>query len=276
RSYEMCLTATKDICSVIHLAAHAGVTPSIANPFYDFEVNIQGTLNLLFASVKNNVEKFIFASSNAPLGCQVPPMNEENVPKPLSPYGASKLACEGYCSAFHGSYELKTISLRFSNAYGPHSIHKNSVVAKFIKDGLLKGELTIYGDGHQTRDFIHVDDICQAVCLILSRPAAYYVSCLTCNGIWGLPFNIGTYEETSILKLAKIVQGLFDRKIEISFAPERKGEIKRNYSDITKARMVLGFSPQISLENEGRLVYEWFANKDINDIKKARVLSDSD
>lgn len=90
--------------AIIHLAAHAGVIPSIVDPFYDFEVNIKVTLNLFHASANSKVDKFIFASSNALLGDQPPPMSEEKLPKPLSPYGASKIACEGYCSAFYNSY----------------------------------------------------------------------------------------------------------------------------------------------------------------------------
>ena len=266
RSYETCLKATRNIDWVVHLAAHPGVIPSIEDPFYDCDVNVKGTLNLLHASVRNNVDKFIFASSNAPLGDQRPPISEETVPNPLSPYGASKLACEGYCSAFHSSYGLKTISLRFSNAYGPYSLHKNSVVAKFMKDGLLRGELTIHGKGHQARDFIHVDDISQAIYLVLKTPRIS-------NEIWGNPLNLGTGQETPILVLAKMVQGLFARTIRIALASERKGEIKRTYSDITKAKELLGFSPQISIQNGCRSVYRWFMSKDTNELKKACALS---
>ena len=258
RSYEACLKVTEDIDSVIHLAAHAGIIPSIEDPFYDCEVNVKGTLNLLYASVRNNIDKFIFASSNAPLGDHSPPTDEKTVPNPLSPYGASKLACEGYCSAFYGSYGLKTLSLRFSNVYGPHSLHKRSVVAEFIRDALLRSELTIYGDGHQTRDFIHVDDICQAICLILENPLATGPLTPAYDRTWGISLNLGTGEETSILELAKIINGLFPGEIRISFAPEREGEIKRNYSDITRAKKLLGFSPQISLRNGVSEVYRWF------------------
>jgi UDP-glucose 4-epimerase len=256
RSYETCLKATQNIDTVVHLAAHPGVIPSIDDPFYDCDVNVKGTLNLLYASVRNNIDKFIFASSNAPLGNQRPPISEETVPNPLSPYGASKLACEGYCSAFHGSYGLKTISLRFSNAYGPYSLYKNSVVAKFMKDGLLKGELTIHGEGHQARDFIYVDDISQAIYLVLKTPP-------TSNKIWGNPLNLGTGQETSA------------HGIRISFSSERKGEIKKTYSDITKAKELLGFSPQISIKNGCRLVYRWFMSKNITEVKKACTLSKS-
>lgn len=265
RSYETCLKATRNIDWVVHLAAHAGVIPSIEDPFYDCDVNVKGTLNLLHASVRNNVDKFIFASSNAPLGNQRPPVSEETVPNPLSPYGASKLACEGYCSAFHSSYGIKTVSLRFSNVYGPYSLQKKSVVAKFMKDGLLKGELTIHGKGRQARDFIHVDDISQAIYLVLETPR-------TSNELWGNPLNLGTGQKTSILSLAKMVQGLFAHAVRISFASERRGEIKRTYSDITKAKSLIGFSPQISIQNGCRSVYRWFMSKDINEVKRACTL----
>ena len=142
--------------------------PSIKDPFFDFDTNALGTLNLLYAAVNNKVDKFIFASSNAPLGNQSPPLSEGKAPKPLSPYGASKLSCEGYCSAFNGSYGLKTVVLRFSNVYGPYCLHKQSVIAKFIKNGISKGELTVYGDGNQTRDFIHVNDLCHAISSLLT------------------------------------------------------------------------------------------------------------
>jgi len=255
RNYDTCLKATKEIDSVIHLAAHAGVIPSIENPFYDFEVNIKGTLNLLYSSVKNKVEKFIFASSNAPLGNQKPPMNEEMVPKPLSPYGASKLACEGYCSAFYHSYDLKTVILRFSNVYGPYCLHKNSVISKFIKDGLTKKILTIYGDGKQTRDFLYVEDLCQIVILFLNLKNSI-------SSVWGEIFNLGTGRETRVINVAKIIKRLFKNKIQIVFEPTRKAEIKRNYSDIGKVIKITKYTPRIDLETGIRKVYTWFLEQD--------------
>ncbi|MDL1971261.1 MAG: GDP-mannose 4,6-dehydratase [Candidatus Desulfofervidaceae bacterium] len=156
-------------------------------------------------------------------------------------------------------------------SYGPYCLHKNSVIAKFIKDGLLKSELTIYGDGRQTRDFIHVDDICQAIYLILN-PLPLQSS----NKIWGTPFHLGTGKETSILDLANLVRHLFDKEIRITFAPPRKGEIKRNYSDISKAKRVLGFSPQISFKDGVEAVYNWFLSKDIEEVRNAEVLSGSE
>ena len=268
RDRKACETFTKGVDVIIHLAAQAGVIPSIEDPFYDCEMNVIGTLNLLYSAVKNEVDKFIFASSNAPLGEQEPPVNEDKVPRPLSPYGASKLACEGYCSAFYGSYGLKTIVFRFSNVYGPYCLHKSSVVAKFIKDGILKGELTIYGDGKQTRDFIHVDDICQAMYLVLNYEGE--------DEIWGRPFHLGTGKETTILELAELIKSLFDKEIKIKFAPPRKGEIIRNYSDISRVKKMLGFKPRVSLEEGVKQVYEWFKSKSLEEIKNAEVLSGSE
>ncbi|RIK41240.1 MAG: epimerase, partial [Chloroflexi bacterium] len=132
---------------VVHLAAHTTVIDSIHDPLHDYAVNVGGTLNLLLACRDQGIGRFVFASSNAPIGENTPPIDESKPARPLSPYGASKLAGEGYCSAFHSSYGLGTVILRFANVYGPRSTHKGSVVAKFIKDALSSGRLTIYGDG---------------------------------------------------------------------------------------------------------------------------------
>jgi UDP-glucose 4-epimerase len=270
RDSDTCIKSTEGVDMVVHLAAHAGVIPSIEDPYYDFEVNTLGTLNLLSASVENKVEKFIFASSNAPMGDQPPPMNEGLVPRPLSPYGASKLACEGYCSAFYGSYGLKTVILRFSNAYGPYSLHKNSVIAKFIKDGLTEGRLTVYGDGLQTRDFIHVDDLSNVISIILNEvkyPGAKP---------WGDTFHLGTGRETKIIDLAEIVKRLFNEEPRIVFEPPRIGEIKRNYSDTGKAMKVFGFSSKVGLEDGIRGLYEWFLGQGMERIQSVRTLSGSE
>ena len=259
--------ACKGVHAVVHLAAHAGVVPSVEDPFHDAEVNVTGTLNLLEASRKAGVERFVFASSNAPLGVQSPPMSEDKPPRPLSPYGASKLAGEGYCSAFWGSYGLRTVVLRFSNAYGPWSLHKASVVAKFIKDGISGGSFTIYGDGSQTRDFIHAEDISRAILRVLESGS---------DRIFGETFHLGTGQETRIGDLARIISGLFGGSVKTVFEPERAGEIRRNYSDIGKAERVLGFRPAVGLEEGVKSVFDWFIYQGTEEVKKAVALSGSD
>jgi len=166
-----------------------------------------------------------------------------------------------------------------SNVYGPYCLHKNSVIAKFIKDGILKRRLTIYGDGTQTRDFIHVNDICQAIYLCLSALGNGRLTNqrITNNGkVSGETFHLGSGKETPVLELAKLVQGLFNEGIKISFASERKGEIKRNYSDISRAKSILGFEPEVSLEDGVKEVYNWFNRQEVESLRKSEALSGSE
>jgi UDP-glucose 4-epimerase len=241
----------KGIDVIVHLAANTGVIPSIEDPMADCMANVIGTVNFLEAARKNGVKRFVFASSGAPLGEQEPPIHEEMVPRPISPYGASKLCGEAYCSAYYGSFGLETVALRFGNVYGPLSSHKGSVVAKFIKHIFAGEPLPIYGDGNQTRDFIYVEDLVNAILLALERP-----------GVGGEVFQIATHREHTVGEVADVLNRLAEkylsRKNEIVFENERKGEVKRNYSDISKARRMLGFEPKTSLEEGLERTFLWF------------------
>ena len=248
--------------AVIHLAAQTGVPGSLAHPRRDCEVNVLGTLTLLEACRAEKVKaersangasshgqrgpRFIYASSNAPLGRQTPPATEDKAPLPVSPYGASKLAGEAYCLAYQGSWGLETVALRFGNVYGPYSGHKNSVVAQFFKDILAHGRITLDGDGEQTRDFIYVGDLCRAILLALE------------SRISGEVFQIATGVETTICELALTAQQVTTRKLELFRGPERQGDVRRNYSSIAKARAVLGWAPETSLADGLRATWNWF------------------
>jgi UDP-glucose 4-epimerase len=236
---------------VVHLAASTGVMPSIEDPVGDCTSNVLGTLIVLEGARKSGVKRFVFASSGAPLGEQNPPIHEEMVPRPISPYGASKLAGEAYCSAYHGSFGLETVALRFGNVYGPHSSHKSSVVAKFIRHILNSGSLPVYGDGNQTRDFIYVDDLIEGILSSLDRPK-----------IGGEIFQIATHKEHSVIEVAEVLNRFAEKhlghKSKIVFENERKGEIKRNYSDISKARKMLGFEPRYDLKEGLEKTFLWF------------------
>lgn len=239
---------------VVNLAAQVGVMPSVDDPLFDADVNIIGAINVLKAAVDNKVEKVVQASSAAPLGNQEMPLNEEKLPKPLSPYGASKLACEAYCSAFAASYNLNTIALRFSNVYGPLSYAKGSVIPLFIKQ-ILKGEKTIiYADGEQTRDFIYVKDICNAIYLSLIADLKNKFEL----------FQISTGKETSMNELFKILKEELEKhNIKVpspEFAPSRPGEIIRNYSDISKANRLLNYTPSYLLDEGINKTVDWFIN----------------
>ncbi len=254
RNEEDIKKAMEGCTHVVSLAAQTGVIPSVEDPSGDEEVNVRGTLNLLRAAVDNKVERFIHASSAAPLGEQDMPLNEDKVPRPLSPYGASKLAGEGYCSAFSGSFGLDTVVLRFSNVYGPKSYNKGSVIPKFIKRILDGKELVIYGDGRQTRDFIYVKDICSAIHLALTARFDSKSSLI----------QIGTGRETDINRLVGLLKKGFPGKtIRTRFAEARQGEIVRNYTDISRAQKMLGFEPEVELEKGLVSTIGWFVKKDL-------------
>ena len=238
KDYAACVESVEGVDTVVHLAANTGVVQSVENPRADMEANVIGTLNMLEASRHAGVKKFIFASSGAPVGEVEPPIHEGKAPRPVSPYGASKLAGEAYCQVYWRSYGLPAISLRFGNVYGPGCGHKDSVVARFIRRALAGQPLEIYGDGSQTRDFIYIEDIVRAIELAGQAE------------LGGEVFQIATHRETTVHEMALSIKGLIEKrtgkKVGIFFGKQRQGDVKRNYSDISKAKRMLGFEPVCS------------------------------
>ena len=247
---ELAVRAVLGADVIIHLAANTGVGPSVENPRLDCMLNVIGTLNYLEAARKTGPKRFVFASSGAPAGECEPPIHEELPPHPVSPYGASKLAGEGYCSAYYRTFGVETVSLRFSNVYGPLSSRKESVVAKFIKRGMRGQPLEIYGDGSQTRDFLYIDDLVQAV-----RYAA------TVKDIGGETFQIATARETTVDEIARKIQKLFaERKQPLSlvFRNPRRGDVNRNFSDTSKAAKLLNWRARTDLDMGLETTFHWF------------------
>lgn len=226
----------------VHLAANTGVGPSVTDPALDLNVNVLGTFNALQAARENKVRRFVFASSGAPVGEVDPPIHEEVCARPVSPYGASKLSGEAYCSAFFRTYGVETVTLRFSNVYGPGSSRKSSAVAKFIKDGLSGEPMTVYGDGTQTRDFIFVQDLVGAI-----------FKAGTVDGVAGELFQISTGVETSINDLISNLEKTFANNGRFfppcQFSKARNGDVRRNYSDPSKAKSLLGWAVSVSLKD---------------------------
>ena len=244
--------ACKGVDAVVHLAAHTRVVESLSDPELNFEINAAGTLNVLQACRAAGIPKMIFASTGgAILGDQEPPVHEGMVPRPISPYGASKLAGEAYCSAYTGAYGMKTAALRFSNVYGPYSYHKGSVVAQFFRN-LLRGEpIVIYGDGEQTRDFLYVADLVEAILLADKIEPA------------GEVFQIASGRETSIRSLLDAMKAMLpERTFDVRFEAARPGEILRNYASIEKACRILGFDPKTQLNEGLRNTWQWFISHD--------------
>ncbi len=239
--------ALAGIDAVIHLAADTRVIDSIEAPALNFDVNVVGSFRLLEAMRAAGVSRLINASTGgAILGEATPPVNEAMVPHPLSPYGAAKLAVEGYCSAFGASYGIKPVSLRFSNVYGPRSFHKGSVVAAFMKRVLEGKALIVYGDGEQTRDYVFVDDLCAGIAagLRTENPGVY---------------QLGSGGPMSINGLIEAISGVVaPRKLEVRHEPSRPGEVLQTWCDISRARAMLGYAPSTSLHDGLARTWDWF------------------
>ncbi len=246
------LEVTRDVDTIIHLAANTGVAPSVNDPRMDMESNVIGTFNLLEAARINQANKLVFASSGAPAGTVSPPIHEELPPHPVSPYGASKLAGEGYCSAYSNSFGISTVCLRFGNVYGPRSKNKTSVVAKFIRQAIEGIPCEIYGDGNQTRDFIYIDDLINAILLSMEK----HLRCET--------FQIAGGKEMTILEVSNLISGLLKKKgvnMEIKFDSPRVGDVMRNFSDIRKAQSLLGWQYKTDITDGLEKTIEYFLNR---------------
>lgn len=254
RDRDMVYTMCKGIDTIIHLAAETGVVPSVLDPETSMSVNVGGTFNLLDAAHKRGVKRFIFASSGTVLGNQYPPFKENMMTRPTSPYGASKLAGEAYCSAYYHSYGLETVVLRFSNIYGPYAWHKQNLFIEFIRAVLRDKPLHIYGDGKQTRDFLYVKDLIEAIILAASAP-----------DIGGQVFQIASGRETGIIKVLAMMNDisryLTGKQVTYTHEPPRSGEAKRSYADNSYARLLLKWEPRYDLFDGMTETFRWYARK---------------
>jgi len=226
---------------VVHLAALVSVPESMQDPDLTYDINVNGTLNLLRACVDADVKRFVYASSCAVYGnADRLPIKEDCPPKPLSPYAFSKLKAESYVWKYFEDFELETVCLRYFNVYGPRQAYSeySGVITQFInriKRGL---PLTIFGDGEQTRDFVHVEDVVEANMLALK-----------CRNAIGEVFNIGTGVATSIKQLAQTLLELTNRKdLEILHCEAREGDVRHSVADISKAKEKLGYRPKVALK----------------------------
>jgi UDP-glucose 4-epimerase len=247
RDLDALTAAARGCDAMFHLAAGAGVIESVNDPLANFDVNARGTVTALWAAKQAGVPRVVFSSSNAPLGAGAYPASEEKPTAPLSPYGASKAVGEAYCSAFHGAYGLDAVAVRFSNAYGPRSAHKGNVIPLFIRRILAGEELTVYGDGTQTRDFVFVTDLANGLLRAAETP-----------GAGGEVFQLASGVETSLNELLAQLAEVSGITPNVRREPERPGEIQRNYSLVDKARERLGYEPKVDLRDGIRATWDFF------------------
>lgn len=242
----------KNIDCVIHLAALGSVVESIDYPHKNFKINVEGTFNVLNAARLNKVKKFIFASTGGALmGNTDPPVSESSLPRPISPYGSSKLAGEAYCSSFSESYGMNIIALRFANIVGPNCNHKKGVINNFFEKIHKQENLTIFGDGSSSRDYLHVYDLCDGIIAAINKDI--------------LGFNIyhlSSGTETCISTIAeKVIRVAGKKDVGIIYEPSRKGEVENNFASSQLARKELNFIPKYSLNEALRDAYKSIINE---------------
>ena len=247
RNVDALRSAIRGQDTIVHLAADTRVMDSIENPQHNFENNVVGTFQLLQVARELGVNRIVNASTGgAIIGEAEPPVHEEMVARPLAPYGASKLAVEGYLNAFAGSYDMKATSLRFSNIYGPFSYHKGSVVAHFMKRIVAGEPLVVYGDGSQVRDFLFSVDLADALAAIVATDS---------TGVYQLGSGRPTTVNELIDAIRQVASGV---AFTVKYEEARPGEVHATWCDITRARRDLGFNPPTPLRDGLAQTWQWF------------------
>ena len=231
-----------------HLAAQADVGTSVERPDYDADVNVIGTLRILESARRHGTQVVFSSTGGAMYGECERPAREEDERRPLAPYGASKLSGEEYLATWNRLHGARHVSLRFANVYGPRQMPEleGGVIAIFL-DRMAAAEPTrIFGDGRQTRDFIHVGDVARAM--------------LAAGGRDGAVYNVGTGIETSVLDLHALCRRVAGSEEEPEFAPPRLGDLRRSVLDPSKAERELGWRAALDLESGLRATWEWVSS----------------
>jgi UDP-glucose 4-epimerase len=243
--------ALKGIDYVFHQAALRSVPRSVDDPLSSNEVNITGTLKLLMAARDAKVKRVVYASSSSAYGdSKLIPQKETHTPGPISPYAVSKLAAEYYCLMFAKTFGLETVALRYFNVFGPRQDPESkysAVIPKFIESALKKEPIIIHGDGKQSRDFSYITNVVQANILAATTP-----------GVSGQMFNIACNESNSVLDIAKGIEKIMGEKLTIEHTPPRAGDVRKTCADISKARKLLKYKPEIKFKQGLEKTFVWF------------------
>jgi UDP-glucuronate 4-epimerase len=232
---------------VIHLAARAGVRPSIADPLLYQDVNIRGTIVLLEACKAYKIKNFIFASSSSVYGeNQRVPFTEEDLDiQPVSPYGATKRAGELLCYSYHHLYGMNIACLRIFTAYGPRQ-RPEMAIHKFTRLIDQDGKIPIYGDGSSRRDYTYIDDLIEGILGVIRYHKGFEI------------YNLGESQTTSLIELIKLIEGAFGKKADIEMLELQPGDVSVTYADITKAKRMLKYRPKVKMEEGIKRFVEWY------------------
>lgn len=240
--------------AVIHLAAMAGVRPSIERPLYYYDNNVAGMATVLEAARKYPVDNFVFGSSSSVYGVndRLPFTEDDDLSKPVSPYAATKLAGEQLCYTYHHLYGFPVTCLRFFTVYGPRQ-RPEMAIHLFARKIIDRQPITVYGDGTSRRDYTFVDDIINGVVRALNKPLAYEI------------FNLGESRTVSLDEIVTLLEKNLGRKALVERLPDQPGDVPITYADVSKARSVLGYDPEVPIEEGIRRFVEWLERKEQGD-----------
>jgi UDP-glucose 4-epimerase len=243
--------AVRGVDSIFHEAAIASVPRSVEKPLETNAACVTGTLALLDAARRAGVRRLVYAASSSVYGDQpAASKRESDLPMPISPYGAAKVAAEFYCQAFAAMGQIETVALRYFNVFGPRqdpNSEYSAVIPKFITLMLGDKRPTVFGDGYQSRDFTFVGDIVAGNLLAADAP-----------NVSGRVFNVATGHQVNLLELLAALNRLLKTQVEPIFAPPRAGDVRESLADITLARQHLGYSPQVRFEEGLRRSIDYY------------------
>jgi len=253
RDLDACQNACKGIDIVFHQAALGSVPRSIKDPITTNSVNISGFLNMLVAARDQKVKKFIYAASSSTYGdSKTLPKVEEKIGQPLSPYAVTKYVNELYANVFALNYGIETVGLRYFNVFGPRQSPKGAyaaVIPLFIDEISKNKSVSIYGDGEQTRDFTFVENAVQA-----NIRAAFMENSEGVNQV----YNVAVGDRTSINQVFEIVKKITGSNSSADYLPPREGDIRDSLADISKSKKMMGYEPNVKLENGLEITVDWF------------------
>jgi UDP-glucuronate 4-epimerase len=233
--------------AIAHIAARAGIRPSVAQPLLYTEVNVLGTQNLLELAREFGVKKFVFASSSSVYGVDQPvPFREDAaLLHPISPYAATKLAAEALCHVYHHLHGLHVVCPRLFTVYGPRQ-RPDLAIHKFTS-AILRGKpVEMYGDGTTARDYTYIDDLVQGFLAALDHCAGFEI------------VNLGESRTVELRELVQVIEKVVGKKAQLRQLPAQPGDVPITDADISKARRLLGFNPQVDIEEGIRRFVEWF------------------
>lgn len=232
---------------VVHLAARAGVRPSIAEPLLYQDVNIRGTIVLLEVCKEFELKDFIFTSSSSVYGeNQRVPFSEEDLDiQPISPYGATKRAGELLCYSYHHLYGMNIACLRIFTAYGPRQ-RPEMAIHKFTRLVAKGDKIPMYGNGSSRRDYTYIDDLIEGMLGVINRHKGFEI------------YNLGESQTTSLKELIELVEEALGKKANIEMLESQPGDVSLTYADITKARRMLGYQPKVNMKEGIKRFVEWY------------------